>query len=40
MRYVEIAMGVILVIIGVMLFSGVFELIAQQGQFFWFDFGI
>src|SRR5512147_354473 len=28
MRYVEIAMGVILVIIGVMLFSGVFELIA------------
>jgi len=40
MRYVEIAMGVILVIIGIMLFSGVFALIAQQGQFFWFDFGI
>jgi cytochrome c-type biogenesis protein len=40
MRYVEIAMGVILVIIGVMLFTGVFELIAQQGQFFFFDFGI
>jgi cytochrome c-type biogenesis protein len=40
MRYVEIAMGVILVIIGVMLFAGVFELIAQQGQFFFFDFGI
>jgi cytochrome c-type biogenesis protein len=40
MRYVEIAMGVILVIVGIMLFSGVFELIARQGQFFWFDFGI
>jgi cytochrome c-type biogenesis protein len=40
MRYVEIAMGVILVIIGIMLFAGVFELIAQQGQFFFFDFGI
>jgi cytochrome c-type biogenesis protein len=40
MRYVEITMGVILVIIGVMLFAGVFELIAQQGQFFFFDFGI
>jgi cytochrome c-type biogenesis protein len=40
MRYVEIAMGVILIIIGVMLFTGVFELIAQQGQFFFIDFGI
>ncbi len=40
MRYVEIAMGAILVIVGVMLFTGVFELIAQQGQFFWFDFGL
>jgi cytochrome c-type biogenesis protein len=40
MRYVEIAMGVILVVIGVLLFTGTFELIAQQGQFFFFDFGI
>ena len=40
MRYVEISMGVILVIIGVMLFAGVFELIAQQGQFFFINFGI
>ena len=40
MRYVEIAMGVILVIIGIMLFTGVFELIAQQGQFFCIDFGL
>jgi cytochrome c-type biogenesis protein len=40
MRYVEIAMGVILVIVGAMLLLGVFELIAQRGQFFWFNFGI
>ncbi len=40
MRYVEIAMGVILVIVGIMLFTGIFELIAQQGQFFYFNFGI
>ena len=40
MRYVEIAMGVVLVIVGVLLLSGTFEIIAQQGQFFWFDFGL
>jgi cytochrome c-type biogenesis protein len=40
MRYVEIAMGVILLVIGVMLFAGTFELIAQRGQFFFFDFGL
>ena len=40
MHYVEIAMGVILVIIGVMLFAGIFERIAQAGQFFWIDFGL
>jgi cytochrome c-type biogenesis protein len=40
MHYVEIVMGVILVIVGIMLFSGTFELIAQKGQFFWIDFGI
>lgn len=40
MRYVEIAMGVILVIVGFLLFSGLFEIIAQQGQFFWIDFGL
>lgn len=40
MHYVEVAMGVILVIIGVMLFAGIFERIAQQTQFFWIDFGI
>src|SRR5512134_1482839 len=40
MHYVEVAMGVILVIIGVMLFAGIFERIAQAGQFFWIDFGL
>jgi cytochrome c-type biogenesis protein len=40
MHYVEIAMGVILVIIGFMLFTGIFERIAQAGQFFWVDFGL
>ena len=40
MHYIEMGMGVILVILGVMLFSGVFERIAQAGQFFWIDFGI
>lgn len=40
MHYIEIAMGVVLVILGIMLFAGVFERIAQAGQFFWIDFGI
>ena len=38
MRYVEIAMGVILVIIGIMLFAGTFERVAQYG--IWVDFGL
>ena len=40
MHYIEIGMGVVLVILGLMLFAGVFELIAQRAQFFWIDFGI
>jgi len=40
MRYVEIVMGVILIVVGVMLLTGAFSLIAQRTQFFWFDFGI
>ncbi len=40
MHYVEVVMGVILVIVGIMLFAGTFGLIAQKGQFFWIDFGI
>lgn len=38
MRYVEIAMGVVLVIVGIMLFSGTFERLAQLGV--WVDFGL
>jgi len=38
MRYVEIAMGVIMVIVGVMLFAGVFELIARYG--YYVNFGL
>ena len=40
MHYVEIGMGVVLVIIGILLFAGTFEIIAQRGQFFWVDFGL
>lgn len=40
MRVVEIVMGVILILVGIMLFTGTFEIIAQQGQFFWIDFGL
>jgi cytochrome c-type biogenesis protein len=38
MRYVEIIMGVILVIVGIMLLLGTFELIARYGL--WVDFGL
>ncbi len=38
MHYVEIAMGIILVIVGIMLFSGTFELLARYGTFV--DFGL
>ena len=40
MHYVEVAMGVVLVVVGYLLNSGTFALIAQQGQFFYFDFGL
>jgi cytochrome c-type biogenesis protein len=38
MHYVEIAMGVILIIVGVMLFLGIFEQMARFGYFI--DFGL
>jgi cytochrome c-type biogenesis protein len=38
MRYVEIAMGVVLVIVGVLLFAGVFELLARYG--YYVNFGL
>lgn len=40
MHYIEMGMGVVLVAVGVMLFAGTFELIAQKSQFFWIDFGL
>jgi hypothetical protein len=40
MHYVEVSMGVVLIVIGVMLFSGAFARIAALGQFFWVDFGL
>jgi cytochrome c-type biogenesis protein len=40
MHYIEVGMGVVLVAVGIMLFSGTFALIAQKGQFFWIDFGL
>ncbi len=38
MRYVEIAMGVVLVIVGILLFAGVFELIDRYG--YYVNFGL
>jgi cytochrome c-type biogenesis protein len=38
MHYIEIAMGVVLVIVGVLLFAGVFELLARYG--YYVNFGI
>ena len=40
MHYVEIVMGVILVILGFILFAGIFEIIAHSGQFFYINFGL
>ncbi len=38
MHYVEIAMGVVMVIVGIMLFAGIFELIARYG--YYVNFGL
>ncbi len=38
MHYVEIGMGVVLVIVGIMLFAGIFELIARYG--YYVNFGL
>ncbi len=40
MHYVEVGMGVILVIVGLMLFFDVFQWLSTYGQFFWIDFGL
>jgi cytochrome c-type biogenesis protein len=38
MRYIEIGMGIILIIVGIMLFMGTFEKISRFG--FFVDFGL
>jgi cytochrome c-type biogenesis protein len=38
MHYVEIVMGGVLVIVGILLFAGVFELMARYG--FYVNFGL
>ena len=40
MHYVEVEMGVVMVIVGLMLFFNVFPWISTYGQFFWLDFGL
>ena len=40
MRYTEVVMGVLMVILGIMLMTGFLNLLAQQMQFFWIDFGL
>jgi cytochrome c-type biogenesis protein len=40
MRYVEIIMGIIMVIIGLMLMFGIYEMISSRLQFLWIDFGL
>ena len=39
-HYVEVGMGVVLVIVGLMLVFNVFQWISSYGQFFWIDFGL
>jgi cytochrome c-type biogenesis protein len=40
MHYVEVLMGLVLIVVGYMLNSGVLALLAQQGQRFYFNFGL
>ncbi|HBX42536.1 MAG TPA: cytochrome C biogenesis protein [Deltaproteobacteria bacterium] len=40
MHYVEMGMGVVLIIVGLMLLFNVFQWISTYGQFFWIDFGL
>jgi len=39
-HYVEVGMGVVLIIVGLMLLFNVFQWISTYGQFFWIDFGL
>jgi cytochrome c-type biogenesis protein len=40
MHMVEVGMGVILIVVGLMLFFDLFQRISTYGQFFWVDFGL
>lgn len=40
MHAIEVGMGVILVIVGLLLFFDLFQRISSYGQFFWVDFGL
>jgi cytochrome c-type biogenesis protein len=40
MHIVEVGMGVILVVVGLLLFLDLFQRISAYGQFFWVDFGL
>jgi cytochrome c-type biogenesis protein len=40
MHTIEIGMGVILIIVGAMLFFNLFQWLSAYGQFFWIDFGL
>ena len=40
MHTIEMGMGAILVIVGLMLFFNLFQWISTYGQFFWIDFGL
>jgi len=39
-HYVEVGMGVVLIIVGLMLLFNVFQWLSTYGQFFWIDFGL
>jgi len=39
-HYIEVGMGVVMVIVGLMLLFNVFQWISTYGQFFWIDFGL
>jgi cytochrome c-type biogenesis protein len=40
MHYVEVTMGIVLIVVGYMLNNGSLALLAQQGKYFYFDFGL
>jgi cytochrome c-type biogenesis protein len=40
MHTIEMGMGMILVVVGLMLFFNLFQWISTYGQFFWIDFGL